>query len=279
MRYPIAMIPYANMAPFQQMGPPKGCEFVKCLPRHSIQALQEKQVLAAAVPVGGLAYLTDVVEPLGPYGIAVQSNAMSVLLFSDRPFEQLRAPLTIGLTGESASSIRLLYLLLGFQHGFDAVPLLAAKGRPGNGYLVIGDQALKWAREFDQTGAVRGYTHVTDLAVRWHRHYRLPFVFARWVVHRNAPNALKALLRQWLQQFSTEENKLIEASVPDVAARLELPQDYVRRYLKVIRRCLTKEDDAGQQRFMEELRRHGQDILFKQEGQTVGYAAGKEPSI
>jgi predicted solute-binding protein len=279
MHYPIAMIPYANMAPFQQMGPPEGCEFIECIPRHSIQALREEQVLAAAVPVGGLGYLTDVVESLGPYGIAVQSNSMSVLLFSDRPFDQFRAPLTIGLTGESASSIRLLYLLLGFQHGFDAVPLLAANGRPGNGYLVIGDRALKWAREFHQTGAVRGYTHVTDLAVLWHRHYRLPFVFARWVVHRNAPNALKALLQQWLQQFSTQETKLIEASAPGVAARLELPQDYVRRYLRVIRRCLNREDDAGQRQFMEELRRHGQGVLFKQEGKADGCSDGKEQSI
>ena len=279
MRYPIAMIPYANMAPFQQMGPPEGCEFVECIPRHSIQALREEQVLAAAVPVGGLGYLTDVVEPLGPYGIAVQSNSMSVLLFSDRPFEQLRAPLTIGLTGESASSVRLLYLMLGFQHGFDAVPLLAAKGRSGNGYLVIGDRALKWAREFDQTGAARGYTHVTDLAVLWHRHYRLPFVFARWVVHRNASDGLKALLRQWLQRFSTQEKKLIEQSAPGVAERLELPQEYVRHYLRVIRRCLTAEDDAAQQRFMEELRRHGRGMPFKQVGEALGCRDGKERSI
>lgn len=278
MRYPIAMIPYANMAPFQQMGPPEGCDFVECIPRHSIQALQEEQVLAAAVPVGGLGYLTDVVEPLGSYGIAVQSNSMSVLLFSDRPFEQLHAPLTIGLTGESASSVRLLYLLLGFQHGFDAVPLLAAKGRSSNGYLVIGDRALMWAREFEQTGAARGFTYVTDLSLLWHRHYQLPFVFARWVVHRNAPPALKTLLRQWLQQFSARKDKLVEESVPGVAARLELPQDYVRHYLTVIRWCLTKEDDAGQERFMEELRRHGQGVLFKQEGEADGCSADKEPS-
>jgi predicted solute-binding protein len=278
-RYPVAMIPYANMAPFRQMGPPEKCRFVECVPRVSIEALREERVLAAAVPVGGLGYLTDVVEPLGPYGIAVQSNSMSVLLFSDRPFEQFRAPLTIGLTGESASSVRLLYLLLGLQHGFDAVPLLTAEGRPGNGYLVIGDRALKWAHEFGQTGAVQGYSHVTDLAVLWHRHYRLPFVFARWVVHRNAPAELKGLLQQWLRQFSARENQLVEASVPGVAAQLELPQDEVRRYLRVIRRCLTLEDDAGQQRFMAELRRHGQGVLFKQAGEADDGSAGKEPSL
>jgi hypothetical protein len=53
----------------------------------------------------------------------------------------------------------------------------------------------------------------------------------------------------------------------------------VRRYLRVIRRCLTGEDDAGQQQFMEELRRHGQGVLFKKEGEADGCSAGKERSI
>jgi predicted solute-binding protein len=86
------------------------------------------------------------------------------------------------------------------------------------------------------------------------------------VVHQNAPSPLKTLLRQWLQQFSTQETRLIEESVPDVASRLDVPQDYVRRYLKVIRRCLTAEDDAGQAKFMEELKRQGEGLMFKQEG-------------
>ena len=51
----IAMIPYANMAPFQEMAPPEGCEIVSCTPRESIAALREKKVFAAALPVGGFA--------------------------------------------------------------------------------------------------------------------------------------------------------------------------------------------------------------------------------
>ena len=265
MSYPIAMIPYANMAPFQEMGPPDGCEFVECLPRNSIRTLQEKRVLAAAVPVGGLGFLQDIVEPLGSYGIAVREQSLSVLFFSDRPFNQFRAPLSIGLTGESASSIRLLYLLLGYQHGFDALPLLADADKSSNGYLVIGDRALKWASRFDQDGSVYGYTHVTDLAVRWHQHCGLPFVFARWVVHREAPQDLKELLANWLACFKRQEDQLITQSVAKVTVRLNLPDDYVARYLKVIRRCLTAEDDAGQALFLNELSRHGDQLLFKKE--------------
>jgi chorismate dehydratase len=263
--FPIAMIPYANMAPFQEMGPPEGCVFTKCLPRQSIEALREKRVWAAAVPVGGLALLRDETQFLGRYGIAVKERAMSVLFFSDRPFEQFRRPLTIGLTGESASSVRLLYLLLGYQNGFQAVPRLTAPGRTGNGYLVIGDRALQWAREFERTGASYGFTQVVDLAALWYQRFRLPFVFARWVVHNQAPTEVKEVLNIWLRRFSQLEPELIARAAPGVARRLDLSLEYAERYLKVIRRCLTEEDDAGQRRFQEELNPHGSGWLFETE--------------
>jgi len=260
---PIAMIPYANMAPFQEMGPPPGCAFVDCLPRDSIQALKDKRVWAAAVPVGGLAALQGDTHFLGRYGIAVKERAMSVLFFCDRPFEQFRRPLTIGLTGESASSVRLLFLLLGYRHGFDAVSRLAPPGQPNNGYLVIGDRALRWAQEYEQSGTAHGYAHVVDLAALWYDRFQLPFVFARWVVHRDAPGALKEALRQWLQRYSREEPALIEKATPKVAGRLSLPEAYTARYLRVIRRCLTEEDEAGQLRFQEELKAHDTGLLFE----------------
>jgi len=260
---PIAMIPYANMAPFQEMGPPPGCTFVDCLPKDSIQALKNKRVWAAAVPVGGLAALQGETDFLGRYGIAVKERAMSVLFFCDRPFEQFRRPLTIGLTGESASSVRLLYLLLGYQLGFDAVPRLAPQGQPNNGYLVIGDRALSWAQEYEQTGAAHGYAHVVDLAALWFDRFQLPFVFARWVIHREAPGALADVLNQWLQRFSEQEPALIEKATPQVAGKLCLPEAYTARYLRVIRRCLSEEDEAGQLRFQEELKAHGTGLLFE----------------
>jgi chorismate dehydratase len=261
--FPIAMIPYANMAPFQELGPPAGCVFMECFPRQSIQALTEKSVWAAAVPVGGLALLQDKISFLGRYGIAVKERAMSVLFFSDCPFEQFRRPLTVGLTGQSASSVRLLYLLLGYRHGFHAVPHLAPPDRTSNGYLVIGDQALQWAREYDQTGAAHGYIHVVDLAALWHQRFQLPFVFARWVVHNQAPQAVKDVLLNWLQRFSQMEPELIIRAAPQVARRLDLPVDYAERYLRVIRRCLAVEDESGQLRFQEEIKHHGSGLLFE----------------
>lgn len=262
MTHPIAHIPYANMAPFKELGPPEGCSLVDCLPRDSIQALKDKRVWAAAVPVGGLPILKADTSFIGRFGIAVQERAMSVLFFSDCPFDAFSRQMSIGLTGESASSVRLLYLLLGYQNGFDAMPRLAAEGEAGNGYLVIGDRALRWAQAYEKTGAARGYAHVEDLAVLWYKRFQLPFVFARWVVHKDAPVEIKAVLHDWLQRFSRQEDELIKKATPKVAARLDISADYVERYLRVIRRCLSHEDEAGQAQFLNELHQHGSSTLF-----------------
>ncbi len=262
MTYPIAMIPYANMAPFQELGPPDGCRFVRCLPRDSIQALVQKEVWAAAVPVGGLASLEGEVTLLGPFGIATQKESMSVLFFSDHPFDAFCRPLTLHLTAESATSVRLLYLLLGYEHGFEATPLRAGPGMAANGHLVIGDTALQWVRKWERDGAVQGYRYITDLAFRWYARHQLPFVFARWVVHRQAPEQVKAVLEQWLQAFAVQEPVLIQQAVPKVARRMGLPTEYVARYLKIIRRCLTPEEEKGQLQFRRELERHACEPLF-----------------
>ncbi len=266
MNAPIAMIPYANMAPYAAMGPPDACYFVACTPRNSIQALREGAVWAAAVPVGGLTALGKMVEPLGLFGIAAHKEVMSVMFFSDRPFESFGRPQTVGLTDESASSVRLLYLLMGYQCGFDRIPLKAAPGALPNGDLVIGDTALRWLHQWESTGEVKGYRHVIDLAAQWERRHQLPFVFARWVVRADASPRLKENLRQWLDRFAAQEEALIERAAPEVAARLALPLDYARRYLKVIRRCLTSQDAAGQARFQEEWGAHaaaGEAAWFK----------------
>jgi chorismate dehydratase len=262
MSYPIAMIPYANMAPFWELGPPPGCHLVDCTPRRSISALKAKEIWAAAVPVGGLAHLAGEVDFLGSFGIAARSEVMSVLFFSDRPFETFCRPLTLHLSSESASSIRLLYLLLGYEHGFDRLPYAVDENQRANGALLIGDTALQAAQALQGHGAVDGFQIITDLAARWDAYHRLPFVFARWVIRSDAPGQLRAALLDWLGTYREQEGGLIRQAAPKVAARLGLSLDYAERYLKVIRRCLTAEDEAGQERFLSELRRHAREPLF-----------------
>ena len=259
MSVPIAMIPYTNMAPYRQLGPPSGCHFVPLVPKASIAALETGRVLAAAVPVGGLDRLAAMVETVGRFGIAAKGPCMSVLFFSRLPFEQMHAPKTLRVTHESATSVRLLYLLLGQTCGFDGLPLLVPDDHKPDAELLIGDRALI------RGGAARAdpaFIHVTDLSEAWFDIHGLPFVFARWVVRRDAPESLKTTLARWLHKFKEKESLLVAQAIPEAANRLKLSTDLLERYFRVIRRSLDGSDLKGQQRFLDAFDRLGRRPLF-----------------
>ncbi len=260
MSVPVAMIPYANMAPYRQLGAPQGCHFVSQVPRESIRALMEGRVAAAAVPVGGLGQLGDRVEMVGRFGIAAKGPSMSVLLFSRVPLAQMQAPRRLHLTSESATSVRLLYLLLGHTAGFDKLPYLTTKDPRPDGALLIGDRAL--VNGLDATNRNQ-WTHVTDLSQVWFELHRLPFVFARWVVRKDASDLIKGQITDWLARFKEKEAELVEQAIPGSAARLQLGEDILRRYFQAIRRSLEEEDLQGQQRFFRQLERFGREPLFQ----------------
>ena len=255
----VAMIPYANMAPYRMLGPPAGCRFVPLAPRASIGALAAGDVVAAAVPVGGLLGLSGVVETVGRFGIAARGASMSVLFFSRVPFAAMHAPHTVRITGETASSVRLLYLLLGQAHGFERLPRLAVNGQRPDGELLIGDRALVKG----QDPPVGPWTAVTDLSSLWFETQQLPFVFARWVVRTDAPEAVKSSIAHWLETFKAREADLVAQAVPAATKALGLAPAVVRRYFQVIRRCLDDADIRGQQRFCDLFAQAARSPLFE----------------
>ncbi|BBO73810.1 hypothetical protein DSCW_12270 [Desulfosarcina widdelii] len=257
MTAPIAMIPYANMAPYRQLGEPEGCHFVPLVPSASIDALIAGTVDAAAVPVGGLARLSGLVETVGRFGIAARGPSMSVLLFSQYPFEQIHVPRTLRLTTESATSIRLLYLLMGTALGFERLPTLVGEGRQPDAHLLIGDRALVG------NVSAKVWPYKTDLSQKWFELHGLPFVFARWVVRKAAPDAVKNAVAAWLDTFKANEDELVARSIHQTAGRLELDENVVERYCGVIRRCLDDDDLKGQRLFMEDFQRFGREPLFE----------------
>ena len=260
MSVPVAMIPYTNMAPYRQLGPPRGCHFVSLVPQASIGVLMTGRVVAAAIPVGGLARLGGMVETVGHFGIAAKGPCMSVLFFSRCPFEEMHAPKTLRVTNESASSVRLLYLLLGQTLGFDRLPRLVPDGRKADGELLIGDRALIKGVVAKADDA---FPHVTDLSKAWFDTHGLPFVFARWVVRTDAPESVKTALARWLDEFKEQESLLVAQAVPEAAGRLDLCPDLLQRYFCAIRRCLDDNDIQGQQRFFQEFEHLGKTPLFQ----------------
>lgn len=246
-RYVLLHTPYLNSRAFVHHGAPPGCELRTAIPREAGPAILRGDAVAGIVPVGGLAQLGAQVELLGSFGISCPGASQSVLFLSHRPFDALDGSARIRLSADSMSSVRLLYLL--FAYGGGTLPRLASPGTPPDGELVIGDAALRLQ--------ARGrYAYTTDLALRWQAMHDLPMVFARWVIHRNAPRALRAQLLWWLGTYAANEPALLDRVAAEQHHATGLTPEAARRYLAGIRTALRAEDLRGQQRYLLDLQKY-----------------------
>jgi len=119
------------------------------------------------------------------HSISSVGPVQSVLLFSPLDFGALDG-VEIALTGESATSINLLQILLRELAGCREVCCRVAE-RPieeviaeGGHALLIGDRALRASLNPPEG------TRIYDLGALWYHLTGLPFVFALWIVRRDA---------------------------------------------------------------------------------------------
>ncbi|MDT8420954.1 MAG: menaquinone biosynthesis protein [Desulfuromonadales bacterium] len=155
------------------------------------------------------------------HSISSAGPVESVLLFSPLPLSDL-AEETISITGDSATSINLLRILLrefvGLDQVIDEVPdspveTLIKKGKPA---LLIGDRALQMACNRPHS------MHRFDLGQLWYEYTGLPFVFALWIARRDSVRAygeeLSTLCRQLdlsRSRFLAEVDSLAEILCPE----------------------------------------------------------------
>jgi chorismate dehydratase len=121
-------------------------------------------------------------------GLSISSfgPVKSVLLFSRLPIEKLGNQ-PIGLTTESATSVNLLKIILkkgyGFSNSFERSPLALHEALHSySALLLIGDAALR--ERLNSHGL-----YVYDLGELWRELTGCPFVFALWIVTRQAAEA------------------------------------------------------------------------------------------
>ena len=124
--------------------------------------------------------------------ISSRSKVMSVLLLSNAPLKRLSDD-PVAVSGASDTSVALLEILLSESLGkrnrlvrTHASPKDALRRHPA--YLAIGDEAIRASLD----GTAR---YVTDLGEWWRRETGLPFVFALWIVSREALPLRGAVLR------------------------------------------------------------------------------------
>ena len=185
----VGRISYLNVEPFFHAFP---WPLAAALPPRALgDAVADGRVDAGPLAFADCIRLEDTLTVM-PFGIACRERAQSVLLFSSRPMREL-AGRRIGVTGETATSVRLLRILLAFRDEIEP-PALVPLSEPADAVLLIGDAALRtrsgpWPHRL-----------CFDLGEEWTRWTGLPSVFAAWAVRRSASAGGAAALLAALDQ-------------------------------------------------------------------------------
>jgi chorismate dehydratase len=206
----VGHITYANCVPFFRHLQDSGfCgQIVPGVPAHLNTLLAAGQIDLS--PSSSFEYARNWRDYLLLPDLSISANGpvKSVLLFSPKPPQELSGT-QIALTGESASSTHLLHILLREFHGVKevraAVPAepienSIAADRPA---LLIGDRALRAAL------SPPGGTMIYDLGELWQRHTGLPFVFALWILRRQAAFEKPAEIRTFMRQLTESRRRAL----------------------------------------------------------------------
>jgi chorismate dehydratase len=130
--------------------------------------------------------------------IATRDQVKSVMLFSKEGWRDLDGK-RIGITDDTATSVRLLQVLLmkkyGVNAGFERMQTGINDCSSYDAVLLIGDEALR-----RNTYGLPGFELVFDLATEWYDWTKLPFVFAVWAVRKTEPEELKEALARSVEQ-------------------------------------------------------------------------------
>lgn len=265
----VARIPYLNSVPFYRGFPAPGVELLDLPPRHLGEAARAGEVDAGILSLCDTFDLEGF-EPLVPMGIATRGPAHSVLLFSERHPTELDGA-TLGVTTETATSIRLLELLL--AEVFEVQPARlertddAAPGLPAA--LLIGDRALRAAAEASVLPHRGRYgpgpvplpdggrwRWMLDLGDAWWRWRGQPFVFARWMVRSGIDEQARAGLVEVLESSLRDSLRDLGA-VARAHTSAGLPAKAAEAYLRGFRYGFEQEEQQALRDFHELIVRAG----------------------
>ena len=179
----VGSLPYLNSEPFFACF--EGAELVPMMPSALGAVMLRGELDAGLLSLADALALGDAVELL-PFGIATPGATGSVHVWSHQPLDKLHGA-TIGVTGETSTSVRILRLLLERRYGVTDVRWTALDG-VSDAVLLIGDEALR------RRGRPSHFACCADLGTEWVAWTSLPAVFAAWVVRRTLSDAARAAL-------------------------------------------------------------------------------------
>ena len=197
----IGRIAYLNVAPYFHYLQEEGFtgEIIAGVPSALNAMLAEGSIDACPSSSYEYGLHADDYYLLPGHSISSIGPVHSVLLFTHGPLQALSGA-EIAITGESATSINLLKILLKEFCGIHDVSFKVPCGEvedllnKGQSALLIGDRALAVAR-----ACPRNF-QITDLGALWYHFTGMPFVFALWSLRREVvtkyPEEISALAVQ-----------------------------------------------------------------------------------
>lgn len=192
----IGKIPYLNSVPFYHKLEKRQFKILPVTPRRMGVLAEAGNISAGLFSLVNFLALENDLELLG-YCIATRDQVKSVMLFSNYGWRELDGKL-IGVTDDTATSVKLLQILLEIKYGIKAKYRRMHVGvndyRQYDAVLLIGDEALK-ANKY----GLAGFEIVYDLAKEWYDWQRLPFVFAVWAARKSMSVEKKSELRGLIQ--------------------------------------------------------------------------------
>ena len=185
----------------------RGIELRKMGPNEVANALERGEVDAGPVSLVDTFRLAPRAVPISGFCVASVARAVSSVLFSKAPIEELSG-CRIALGDCDSTSVSLLRALLTLKHEVRREVFVDQQSEH-DAVLLTGNEALRGRRR------QRGFPHRYDLGEEWQRWTGLPFVFSRWMVSAEMERRDRVLLEDAL--FVGQEdwiNNLYRATGP-----------------------------------------------------------------
>jgi aminodeoxyfutalosine synthase len=223
----IGKIPYLNSVPVYHYLDNEDLKIIPVTPHRLGKTFKQGNVVAGLISLMDYFDQEDKLNMMN-WCLAARDQVQSVLLFSKYEWKNLDGK-TIGITGETSTSVRLLEILLKNKYNVDAT-LERVESREYSDFsavLLIGDTALKKLKE-----GIKDFNFCYDLATEWYNWQKLPFVFAVFAVSRNLSeetrNQIQDSIKQSLEKgldnleiISSQHGKMLGYSPKETKAYLE----------------------------------------------------------
>ncbi len=208
----IGKIPFLNSVPFYAPLEKEDYKILPIVPRLMGNLSEQGMIDAGAFSLMDYFRQEHRLELMG-WCIASRDQVKSVMLFSKEGWRDLQGK-TIGITGDTSTSVKLLKVLLEKKYGVHSIFKQLHSGvndySSYDAILLIGDEALRRNKY-----GFPGFELVFDLATEWYDWQKYPFVFAVWGMKKDLSPETKEKLRLMIGQAleKSEENFIAVAGL------------------------------------------------------------------